>query len=42
MWEPIRKTTRSPNVQRIRLRSSGILKMFWNDWTICTETSPKS
>ena len=35
MWEPSRKTTRRPNVQRMRLRSSGILKMFWNDCRIC-------
>src|SRR6185436_4255037 len=41
MWEPSRKTTRRPNVQRMRLRSSGILKMFWNDWRICMGPLPR-
>src|SRR6185503_12766789 len=41
MWEPSRKTTRRPNVQRMRLRSSGILKMFWNDCRICMSPLPR-
>src|SRR6185295_637020 len=41
MWEPRRKTTSRPNVQRMRLRSSGILKMFWNDCRICMDPLPR-